>query len=58
MLKTRRGDGAAPTAQNETAPGGESRGGFAGEKPKAYQPPNGISVLPIFTIRLPRASSV
>ena len=43
--------------QNKTAPGGDDRGGFAGEKLSAYQPPNGISPEPVLTSRLPRSSS-
>jgi ribosomal protein L11 methyltransferase len=44
--------------KNETAPGGEGRGDFAGEKRMRHQPPNGMSCGPVLTMRLPRSSKL
>ncbi len=43
--------------QNKTAPGGDDRGGFAGEA-AAYQPPNGVSSIFGLTSRLPCSSNL
>ena len=50
------GASARRRCQNKTAPGGDDRGGFAGEKLNAYQPPNGMSPESVLTSRLPRSS--